>query len=120
MPSDNLIFYMLRELAGEPTTTQRGLAQRLGVSVGRVNYCMKALVAKGWIKAGNFRRSDSKWAYAYVLTPAGAEAKLQLTVRFLQEKADEYNRLRQELDALEREVALLKRHGDPPSAARSK
>jgi MarR family transcriptional regulator, temperature-dependent positive regulator of motility len=105
-PND-LDLSMLRELSGDPLTSQRNLAQRLGVSLGRVNYCLRALTQKGWIKANNFRRSDNKWGYAYVLTPAGVEGKLQLTRRFLQRKVAEYDQLRAELEALRREVGAL-------------
>jgi EPS-associated MarR family transcriptional regulator len=101
---------MLRELSTAPATSQRSLASRLGVSLGRVNYSLRALTDKGWIKAKNFRRSDNKWAYAYVLTPAGAEEKLRLTLRFLQQAMAEYDRLSDELAALRREL------GDSPQS----
>jgi len=105
MPAtDELDLNLLRTLSAGPHTTQRGLAQRLGVSLGRVNYCLRALSDKGWIKVNNFRRSDNKWAYTYVLTPAGVDQKLRLTLRFLQRKSVEYDRLHAELEALRREV----------------
>ena len=85
MPNPNLDYELLRHLADEPAASQRGLAERLGVSVGKVNYCLRALVDKGWVKANNFRRSDKKLAYAYLLTPTGASAKLRLTRDFLGE-----------------------------------
>ena len=113
-PPDELDLNLLRALAAAPETTQRGLAQRLGVSLGRVNYCLRALSSKGWIKVNNFRRSDNKWAYTYVLTPAGAEEKLRLTLRFLKRKADEYDRLRTEMDALQREVDTAVGRGRDP------
>ena len=72
MPGNDFDYALLREITEQPRASQRGLAGRLGVSVGKVNYCLRALVDKGWVKADNFRRSDHKWAYAYVLTPSGA------------------------------------------------
>jgi EPS-associated MarR family transcriptional regulator len=102
--TDELDLNLLRALSAAPQTTQRGLAQRLGVSLGRINFCLRALSDKGWIKVNNFRRSDRKWAYTYVLTPAGADEKLRLTLRFLQRKSAEYDRLRAELEALRQEV----------------
>jgi len=104
MPNDDIDLHVLREIAAQPASSQRGLAQRLGISLGRVNYCLRALTGKGWVKASNFRRSDNKWAYAYVLTPKGADEKLRLTVDFLQRKMVEYDRLQTELEQLRREV----------------
>jgi EPS-associated MarR family transcriptional regulator len=106
-PPDELDLHMLRELAADPATSQRSLARRLGVSVGRVNFCLRALADKGWIKASNFRRSDNKWAYTYLMTPTGVEQKLRLTRAFLQRKTQEYDRLTTELATLRQEVASL-------------
>jgi EPS-associated MarR family transcriptional regulator len=72
MPENDLDYELLRQIVERPTASQRGLAVRLGVSVGKVNYCLRALVDKGWVKANNFRSSDNKLAYAYLLTPRGA------------------------------------------------
>lgn len=105
MPNEELDLHVLREIAAQPASSQRGLAQRLGISLGRMNYCLKALSAKGLVKANNFKRSDNKWAYAYVLTPKGADEKLRLTLSFLQRKMVEYDRLQAELEQLRREVA---------------
>ena len=104
MPNDELDLHVLREIAAQPASSQRGLAQRLGISLGRVNYCLRALTGKGLVKASNFRRSDNKLAYAYVLTPKGVDEKLRLTVNFLQRKMVEYDRLQAELEQLRREV----------------
>lgn len=101
---DELDLHLLRELSAAPASSQRSLAQRLGVSLGRINFCLRALSDKGWIKANNFRRSDNKWAYTYVLTPTGVDEKLSLTLRFLQRKTAEYDRLRAEVERLRREV----------------
>jgi EPS-associated MarR family transcriptional regulator len=100
MPNDDLNYELLRELAEEPSASQRSLASRLGISVGKVNYCMRALVDKGWVKANNFRRSDKKWAYTYLLTPSGAVAKLRLTKDFLARKEQEFLSLQTEIAAL--------------------
>ena len=108
MPQDDLDYELLRQITDEPAASQRGLATRLGVSVGKVNYCLRALVDKGWVKASNFRRSDNKWAYAYLLTPRGASAKLRLAHDFLAHKEREFERLQGEIATLRRE--LKERH----------
>jgi MarR family transcriptional regulator, temperature-dependent positive regulator of motility len=102
--TDEFDLHVLRELEAQPAASQRSLAQRLGVSLGRMNYCLRALSDKGLIKARNFRRSDNKWAYAYVLTPTGAQEKMRLSVSFLQRKIAEYDRLQDEIAQLRREV----------------
>ena len=104
MPGDNLDFELLRHIARQPSAGQRGLAAQMGVSVGKINYCLRALVDKGWLKASNFRRSDHKWAYAYLLTPSGALAKVQLTRDFLAGKEREFDKLRQDISALQSEL----------------
>lgn len=76
MTPQELPYYLLCQLTDEPAASQRNLAQRFGVSLGKVNYCLRALVDKGLIKANNFKRSDNKLAYAYVLTPVGLEEKV--------------------------------------------
>lgn len=96
---------ILRLLQGNPRMAQRELADALGLSVGKVNYCVNALLDKGLIKISNFRRSDNKLAYAYLLTPAGLAAKAALTVHFLRRKVQEYEALKTEISELEREVA---------------
>ena len=104
MPGDNLDYELLRHITRQPSAGQRGLAAQMGVSVGKVNYCLRALVDKGWIKASNFRRSDHKWAYAYLLTPSGARAKLQLTRDFLARKEREFEQLQVDISALRLEL----------------
>ena len=93
-------YRVLRALDANPNLSQRQLATELGISVGKANYCMKALIDKGWVKARNFRHSDNKLAYAYALTPSGIRQKSQLTMRFLEHK-------RREFEALRREIAVL-------------
>ncbi len=104
MPSQELPYHLLRQLTREPAASQRSLAAQLGVSLGKVNFCLRALVDKGWVKANDFRRSDNKLAYAYVLTPVGIEEKARLTKLFLQRKLGEFEALQQEIEALRDEA----------------
>jgi EPS-associated MarR family transcriptional regulator len=83
---DQARFYILRPLHDNPSLSQRELSQRLGVSLGAVNYCRKAPVERGLVKAGSFSASQNKLGYAYVLTPAGISEKVRLTGRFLARK----------------------------------
>jgi EPS-associated MarR family transcriptional regulator len=77
----------------DPTISQREIANSLGVSIGKVNYCLSALIEVGFVKLGNFSRSNSKMSYLYLLTPEGAKAKLLITQRFLKNKKLEYDKL---------------------------
>ena len=95
------IFRILKE---QPCISQRNLAERLSVSLGKANYCLNALVKKGWIKAINFKNSQNKLAYSYILTPYGLEAKARLTVEYLRKKTQEYEELKTTLDVLQREL----------------
>ena len=104
---------VMRQIAETPEVNQRNVAHRLGVSLGKVNFCMRALARKGLVKVDNFRRSDRKLAYAYVLTPAGIEEKTRLTMSFLQTKLSEYDQLQLEIAALKAEVNRL--DPQPPS-----
>ena len=99
-------FQILRLLHDNPELTQRELGERVGVSLGAVNYCLKALIERGLVKASNFSKSPNKLSYAYVLTPAGITEKTMLTGRFLARKKLEYEALRAEIDALSREAVL--------------
>ena len=94
----------LRLLEQNPQMTQRELAEALGVSVGAANYCLKALVKKGWVKLENFQKNPSELGYLYLLTPMGISAKAQLTASFLRRKIGEYEALRAEIDQLQAEV----------------
>lgn len=94
----------LRLLDANPDMTQRQLASALGVSVGAANYCLKALVEKGWVKLENFQSNPNKLGYLYLLTPAGVAAKTQLTARFLKRKLQEYDDLKAEIETLKAEV----------------
>jgi EPS-associated MarR family transcriptional regulator len=95
---------VLRQIEANPEITQRELAQQLGVSLGKVNYCLKALIDRGWVKANNFRNSHNKVAYAYLLTPNGLEEKARITVRFLKQRMQDYERLKQEINELQAEI----------------
>lgn len=101
---DELGVILLRRLADQPQATQRELAHETGVSLGKLNYALRALVDRGWVKAGNFRRSSNKLGYAYLLTAHGIEAKSRLARDFLARKMDEYDALRSEIETLRREV----------------
>ena len=87
----------LRLLDQNPEMTQRELAEALGVSLGAANYCLKALVEKGWVKLENFQKNPKKLGYLYLLTPMGIAAKTQLTARFLNQKLREYKELKAEI-----------------------
>ena len=101
---DELRIRLFRQLTDHPELSQRELAQRLGLSLGKTNYCLRALIDKGWIKVNNFRTSENKLAYAYVLTPSGLRAKINATSAFLNRKQDEYQQLEREIAELRREV----------------
>jgi EPS-associated MarR family transcriptional regulator len=105
--SDEVRYRLLKHLADHPTASQRELAKELGVSVGKVNYCLRAVIEKGWLKVRNFKNSNNKSAYAYVLTPRGIEAKVTITVAFLRRKMTEYDNLAAEIESLSREVETL-------------
>ena len=107
---------LLRQLESEPHLNQRGLADRLGLSLGKANYCLQALVRKGLVKIRNFRRSDNKLAYAYLLTPRGVQEKARLTVAFLKRKQQEYEQLQAEIARLTAEVASLERKNSASAA----
>jgi EPS-associated MarR family transcriptional regulator len=100
-------YQLLRLIEANPRLTQRELARELGVSLGKINYCVNALIEKGWVKARNFRNSNNKLAYAYLLTPRGIEHKAAVTVQFLRRKVAEYESLQQEIAQLRREVDQL-------------
>lgn len=96
---------VLRQIQAQPTCTQREIARSLGYSLGKTNYCLRALIHQGAVKVRNFRNSSNKLAYAYTLTPAGLHAKMEATRRFLERKQREFEQLQQEIEALRAEVA---------------
>ena len=105
MVDNELHYYVLKQLEDNPYMTQRQLAEVLGVSLGKTNYLIKSLLDVGWLKLGNFRRSNNKMGYAYILTPRGLADKAEVTQRFLERKRAEYERLASEIEALELEVS---------------
>ena len=114
MLDDDTRYRLLRLLTEHPNHSQRELASELGLSLGKTNYCLRALIERGWVKVQNFRNSQNKLGYAYVLTPSGAIAKLRATTDFLRRKQDEFSRLEREIAQLRLEVQRL---GDAPDGA---
>src|SRR5262245_2377778 len=102
--TDETRYRILKLLEAEPHASQRRIADELGLSLGRVNFCLQALIEKGLIKVNNFRNSANKRAYLYLLTPRGIEEKAIVTARFLKRKLDEYDALKRELEQLQREA----------------
>jgi EPS-associated MarR family transcriptional regulator len=103
-PTEEPQYRILRELERDPRVSQRHLAEMLGVSVGKINYCLNALIDRGLVKANNFRNSQNKRAFLYALTPRGINEKSRNAVRFLRRKTAEYEALRKEIDRLRRET----------------
>ena len=99
-------FRVMRLLQENPDLSQRELAYRLGVSVGGLNYCLNALIEKGWVKVNNFRQSKQKLGYAYILTPQGLIEKAHLTSSFLSRKMQEFEAMRAEIETLKVEAGL--------------
>ena len=104
MAGEEIRYKLMRLLEANPRMSQREAARTLDVSLGKVNYCVQALIRKGWIKASRFKNSRSKAAYMYLLTPRGIEEKASLTVEFLQIKMREYEVLRAEIERMRRDV----------------
>ncbi len=120
MPQQELDLNLLRQLNTQPEASQRKLAQGLGVSVGKLNFCLRALVDRGWVKANNFRRSDNKLAYVYLLTPRGVSAKLRLTSEFLRRKESEFEALEAEISALRTELSVQSLRRAEPTPPKSR
>jgi EPS-associated MarR family transcriptional regulator len=97
-------YKLLRLLAANPELSQRDVARELGISLGKVNYCLRALVRKGWVKASRFTNSRNKAAYMYLLTPRGIEEKFRVTFKFLRIKLREYETLRDEIEQIRRDA----------------
>ena len=106
---EDTYFRVLRLLQDNPDLTQREIAQSLGLSTSGLNYCLKALIAKGWVKVQNFSQSKNKFGYIYVLTPQGLSEKAALMTRFLGRKMQEYEALKAEIKALKSEAGTQKR-----------
>lgn len=103
--TDEIRYQLLKQLEQSPNLSQRELAEILGISLGKTNYCLKALLDRGWIKVDNFRRSQNKLGYAYLLTAKGMEEKGKVTLRFLKYKQQEYDELLTQLEQLRAEAA---------------
>ena len=104
MLSDEYRYKILKALEANPAMSQRELAKELGISLGKVNYCLRALVERGMVKASNFKSSRSKRKYAYILTPRGVEEKALVLGHFLQRKLQEYESLSNEIQSLRSEI----------------
>lgn len=107
MLSDEYRYKILKRLEADPEISQRELAGELGISLGRVNFCVQALIEKGLIKAKNFRNSKNKKGYAYLLTPRGIEEKAKITVQFLKVKIAEHEALTKEIKNLREEAGQV-------------
>ena len=101
------VLKLLREIKNAPEVTQRELSASLGVSLGKINFLMNALIQKGYVKARNFRNSNNKVGYVYLLTPWGLEEKARITYHFLMRKTQEYDSLKREIEKLRKEVRAI-------------
>ena len=113
---EDTYFRVMRILQENPDLTQRELAEKLGISVGGLNYCLKALMEKGLVKMKNFAASKNKFGYVYVLTPTGMAEKAAITHRFLQRKVAEYEALKAELEALQAELPVQAGNSSNPTS----
>ncbi len=102
--TEEIRYKILKKIADDPDVSQRELAEHMGVSLGKVNYCMRALKDKGLVKARNFKNNPDKRRYLYMLTPKGVEEKTKVTARFLKRKIEEYESLKKEIAQLKKEV----------------
>lgn len=114
---ENTYYQVMHILRDSPDLTQRELAGRLGVSVSGVNYCLKALIGKGWVKMQNFSNSKNKFGYVYILTAKGLAEKTALTSVFLKRKLEEYEALRAEIESLKAELGSSGESQASPCAA---
>ena len=114
---EDTYFRLLRILQGSPDLTQREIAQLLGVSTSGLNYCLNALIDKGWVKVQNFSESKNKFGYVYLLTPSGIAEKAALTGRFLQRKLLEYEAMRAEIESLRGEGGYVNSGSEVPACA---
>jgi len=106
-PSVGTDYRLLKLISEKPEISQRELASRLGLSLGKTNYCLKTCIARGLVAADRFRRSDNKRGYAYLLTPFGVEEKARMALAFLHYKMQEYERLHDEIEALKSEAQSI-------------
>ena len=104
MKEDQDHFDVLRKIQKKPESTQRELAEQLGFSLGKLNYCLKALQAKGLVKIENFKKNPKKINYIYMLTPKGITERTKLTINFMKRKMNEYDELKKEIENLKKNV----------------
>jgi len=107
MQTDEIRLKILKIVANNPEISQRELSVRLGVSLGKTNFCLQALIEKGMVKVRNFKNNKNKLAYSYLLTPGGIEEKTKLTIRFLKKKMNEYEALTREIEELKSDVDAI-------------
>ena len=100
MPNKQSKYQLLKSLEQDANLTQRQLSKELGISLGKVNYCLQSLIQKGFVKINNFKNSKHKIQYSYLLTPTGIEEKTKLTIEFLKTKTQEYEELKKEVEKL--------------------
>ena len=103
---DEITYKLLKLIEAQPHLSQREIAQKMGVSLGKTNYCLKAVIDKGFVKIQNFYKNKKKSAYVYFLTPKGIEEKTEVTYRFLQRKINEYESIKLEIESLKYEAAM--------------
>ena len=103
--NEEVTYKLFKLIERQPDLSQRELAKEMGISLGKTNYCLKGLMDKGWLKARNFKNSNNKIAYAYVLTPKGLREKTSITARYLKRKACEFETLKSEIEKLRQEVS---------------
>jgi len=101
---ESLKYKILKSISENPKITQRQFADKLGISLGKTNYCLHAIIEKGWVKAENFRQIPRKSRYLYRLTPHGLEEKAYVTARFLKQKLREYEEIKTEIEELRKEA----------------
>ena len=110
MISDELKYHLLKLLESDPNISQRAISKEMGISLGKVNYCLHALIDKGIIKAKNFYKNKNKTAYTYYLTPKGLEEKGKITFRFLQSKITEYENLKTQIEEIRKEASVISKN----------
>ena len=103
--AEEVALRLMRLLQTSPDLSQRELAEQMGISLGGLNYCLKALIDKGFVKMANFQNSQNKFKYVYLLTPQGIAEKVALTSRFLKRKMEEYEALKMEIETLKCEIS---------------
>ena len=104
---DDIRYRLLKPLEAHPEISQRARAEALGVSLGRVNFCLRALIEKGLVEVANFRRSNHKLGYVYLLTPAGLADRIRVTRAFLAQKQSEYEAIQREIEQLRQELQQI-------------